>query len=155
METATGNEGLLVNVDEIPLVSSENLAFNQNECSICYQKIEPGIQVRILPCNHAYHDDCIRGWFRIESNCPICRLELPRIRLRHESSGVNSIDSSANIYIRTPSVASEPRRVSSSRNRRNQSRIRRNQSRIRQNQRSQSRNNRRYRNRSSSQNSRD
>ena len=28
---------------------------------------------KVLPCNHGFHLDCILGWFRESSVCPVCR----------------------------------------------------------------------------------
>jgi hypothetical protein len=30
-----------------------------------------------LPCNHSYHEDCVRKWLRLQHTCPTCRHALP------------------------------------------------------------------------------
>lgn len=42
-------------------------------CSICLKDIEVGDTYTNLRCNHMFHTDCIRTWFCIKTNCPLCR----------------------------------------------------------------------------------
>ncbi len=39
-------------------------------CSVCH---EPLRGTRVLPCGHAFCDDCITRWFREHTTCPSCR----------------------------------------------------------------------------------
>ena len=43
------------------------------ECSICMDDVEIGTEVTILPCDHWFHDDCIRHWLKEHDTCPHCR----------------------------------------------------------------------------------
>ena len=45
-------------------------------CTICLEDFSIGDHIRILPCNHIYHKDCIDEWIMKENNCPICRKEV-------------------------------------------------------------------------------
>ena len=50
-----------------------------NECPICYQKIDEKDLCK-LPCNHCYHDSCLRQNFNSTGrhrNCPYCRSPYP------------------------------------------------------------------------------
>ncbi len=42
-------------------------------CSICLKDIEVGDTYTSLKCDHMFHTDCIRTWFCIKTNCPLCR----------------------------------------------------------------------------------
>ncbi|KAG8177129.1 hypothetical protein JTE90_012012 [Oedothorax gibbosus] len=41
-------------------------------CSICRQNYSTGDELRVLPCMHAFHVNCIDPWLRISATCPDC-----------------------------------------------------------------------------------
>jgi hypothetical protein len=52
---------------------SENL-----ECPICFESMQRSSTgersaVKVLPCSHAFHSDCIAKWCRVDAQCPTCR----------------------------------------------------------------------------------
>lgn len=46
-------------------------------CPICLDPLSSTDNVRTLPCNHVYHDDCVKVWL-VSCNpyCPTCRHDL-------------------------------------------------------------------------------
>ena len=48
---------------------------NNIDCSICLDTLKSGDKVIKLNCDHLFHKDCIKDWFRgkTEKNCPLCR----------------------------------------------------------------------------------
>ena len=55
------------------------LKFNkkdQKDCQVCLEKLEKGVMVMQMPCNHEFHENCLRGWLTQHYTCPICRYEL-------------------------------------------------------------------------------
>ncbi|KAI1373725.1 hypothetical protein F4677DRAFT_455756 [Hypoxylon crocopeplum] len=46
-------------------------------CSICTEDFAVGQDVRVLPCDHKYHPQCIDPWLvNVSGTCPLCRLDL-------------------------------------------------------------------------------
>lgn len=52
-------------------------------CPICLQVYKSGIDLRILPCGHYYHNRCVDEWLRIATNCPLCKAP---ISLNHDDN---------------------------------------------------------------------
>ena len=47
------------------------------DCPVCQEKYEPGERCKLLPCQHAFHPNCILPWLKVHNTCPVCRFELP------------------------------------------------------------------------------
>lgn len=46
-------------------------------CSICTDDFTKGEEVRVLPCNHKFHPDCVDPWLlNVSGTCPLCRIDL-------------------------------------------------------------------------------
>ncbi|KAF9427881.1 E3 ubiquitin-protein ligase rnf13 [Podila epigama] len=46
-------------------------------CSICLGEYETNDRIRILPCNHEYHAECVDIWLTHKStHCPLCKHDL-------------------------------------------------------------------------------
>jgi hypothetical protein len=42
------------------------------ECSICAEEFSKGQDIRLLPCNHKYHPECVDPWLlNVSSTCPL------------------------------------------------------------------------------------
>ncbi|KAE8913736.1 hypothetical protein PF005_g2674 [Phytophthora fragariae] len=42
-------------------------------CCICLNDYEPTQSLRVLPCAHHFHKDCVDEWLLVNSTCPTCR----------------------------------------------------------------------------------
>lgn len=43
-------------------------------CAVCLNDMTPTHDVRVLSCNHVFHDECILTWIlRNHGNCPLCK----------------------------------------------------------------------------------
>lgn len=63
---------------KIPLMKykdiSENIKSNNILCSICQNNFKKYNKIRLLNCNHVYHQRCIDKWLlEMSHKCPICR----------------------------------------------------------------------------------
>ena len=45
-------------------------------CVICQEEIQTLNMSRIRPCNHCFHEDCLREWFTQNPRCPTCRYDI-------------------------------------------------------------------------------
>ncbi|XP_020196222.1 E3 ubiquitin-protein ligase RHA2A [Aegilops tauschii subsp. strangulata] len=59
--------------------SSEEAAAKQpaagEECCVCLSRIRAGEATRRLPCEHAFHRDCVDRWLALcKRTCPLCRV---------------------------------------------------------------------------------
>jgi hypothetical protein len=45
-------------------------------CSICLTDYEAGERLRVLPCRHVFHRECLDPWLARNANCPNCRTNL-------------------------------------------------------------------------------
>ena len=50
---------------------------SESHCPVCYADFEVGTLVKMLPCGHFFHHDCIGMWL-VEKhlNCPVCRQDV-------------------------------------------------------------------------------
>ncbi|KAF2795269.1 hypothetical protein K505DRAFT_374041 [Melanomma pulvis-pyrius CBS 109.77] len=46
-------------------------------CSICTDDFEQGQDIRLLPCSHKFHPECVDPWLlNVSGTCPLCRVDL-------------------------------------------------------------------------------
>ncbi|XP_059843677.1 uncharacterized protein si:ch211-59o9.10 [Hypanus sabinus] len=51
-------------------------AAGKTQCHICFNDYSSGEKLRILPCLHDYHSQCIDRWLKGHISCPICRVDV-------------------------------------------------------------------------------
>ncbi|KAF8726036.1 hypothetical protein HU200_020621 [Digitaria exilis] len=70
-----GNEGgggvLAAGTDKERVVSAEDAV-----CCICLARYVDNDELRLLPCGHFFHKDCVDKWLKINALCPLCKAEL-------------------------------------------------------------------------------
>ncbi|MBA0831427.1 hypothetical protein Goarm_015896 [Gossypium armourianum] len=47
------------------------------DCLICLEELEIGIDASQMPCSHAFHCNCIGKWLKVSHYCPVCRFAMP------------------------------------------------------------------------------
>lgn len=55
------------------ITTNDILSSKQTACVICMSPFKNGQRIRVLPCQHEYHNKCIARWLKMNSSCPICR----------------------------------------------------------------------------------
>jgi len=66
-----------------------------SQCAICIADFEANESIRVLPCKHCFHKDCVDSWLLMNGTCPICRRHIVAAKNnqsnqneQRESSGV-------------------------------------------------------------------
>ncbi|EFR05117.1 RING-7 protein [Nannizzia gypsea CBS 118893] len=64
-----------------PSASAAGSAASEREpsttCPICTDEFVRGQDVRLLPCNHSFHPECVDPWLvDVSGTCPLCRINL-------------------------------------------------------------------------------
>jgi len=52
---------------------TEELIAEQPSCSICYDEFMCENTATLLPCKHAFDNECIVTWLKLHNTCPVCR----------------------------------------------------------------------------------
>lgn len=63
------------------------LSAEDSECCICLSAYDDGAELRILPCGHHFHCNCIDKWLYINSTCPLCKYDI----LKSSNHGDNEV----------------------------------------------------------------
>lgn len=45
-------------------------------CAVCRLEFERDDEVRLLPCKHYYHPECVGEWLKHNKTCPVCSKEV-------------------------------------------------------------------------------
>eukprot|EP00163_Fabomonas_tropica_P030034 TRINITY_DN6653_c0_g1_i1.p1 TRINITY_DN6653_c0_g1~~TRINITY_DN6653_c0_g1_i1.p1 ORF type:complete len:336 (+),score=31.97 TRINITY_DN6653_c0_g1_i1:562-1569(+) len=88
-------------VDDLPMIMiDKTLVSNELACSVCTSNFEYKEKAMKLPCNHIFHSDCIKPWFKTAHTCPMCRHEIPTSQETNkgsETGGVGAASSSSDL----------------------------------------------------------
>lgn len=60
-------------ITQCPAKKYLDVEHDDDACSICINQLEPDDLVRILPCEHIFHSECIYDWMCKSLSCPLCR----------------------------------------------------------------------------------
>ena len=64
-------------IDKLPLTKFKKKKFTENyQCIICMEEFEEKEKVKLLPCGHIFHDNCIKQWLLKQKTCPFCKDEI-------------------------------------------------------------------------------
>ena len=64
------------NLKKIEILENNISNYKNLTCNICLENFQIGNILRILECNHEFHENCILTWLKKNNTCPVCRHEL-------------------------------------------------------------------------------
>ena len=70
------SERAIQNLKTIEVKDNNINEYKNITCNICLDTFEIGNILRILECNHEFHEKCIITWLKQNNTCPVCRHEL-------------------------------------------------------------------------------
>ena len=51
---------------------SKGQSVHNETCNVCLEDFIEGEDIKLLQCNHGFHDECIRKWIVQKGKCPVC-----------------------------------------------------------------------------------
>lgn len=51
-------------------------ADGDDSCTICCEAFKEGESLRLLPCFHRYHENCVDRWLQQSRTCPVCKHDI-------------------------------------------------------------------------------
>ncbi|XP_067938483.1 E3 ubiquitin-protein ligase RNF126-B-like isoform X2 [Watersipora subatra] len=89
-------------IEKLPTVKITSRQVEMNvQCSVCFDDFTLNEDVKVLPCKHHYHKDCIVPWLELHGTCPVCRIDL-------NGSDTTTTEFEANIGETLGSIETEP-----------------------------------------------
>jgi hypothetical protein len=59
---------------------------DHNQCGICLADYVEEDKLRVLPCSHCYHSNCVDSWLKLKATCPTCRSHIITGRQEEDES---------------------------------------------------------------------
>uniref|UniRef100_A0A6T6C4K2 RING-type E3 ubiquitin transferase n=1 Tax=Compsopogon caeruleus TaxID=31354 RepID=A0A6T6C4K2_9RHOD len=54
-------------------------------CPICMESYVASEELRLLPCLHGFHVNCVDSWLRLKGTCPVCRWKIQDTAFEEDS----------------------------------------------------------------------
>ena len=65
---------------------------NHTTCTVCLQEMLADEMAVRLPCQHLFHEQCVRTWLGKQHTCPTCRKELPTPKREGEGPPLDLVE---------------------------------------------------------------
>ena len=60
-------------------------------CAICMQQYKVNDELRILPCGHEFHCECVDKWLPMKKICPLCRHDVTKKMTSNQNNGDENV----------------------------------------------------------------
>lgn len=60
-------------LNQLPTYKFDANTQEKAQCRVCLCDYENDEEIKILPCLHKYHKECIDEWLKDKTECPVCR----------------------------------------------------------------------------------
>ncbi|KAG5859868.1 E3 ubiquitin-protein ligase [Encephalitozoon hellem] len=60
-------------LQEVMYKDQSDVSDDTYHCAICFDNYIPGIKLKLLPCGHHFHQECIDEWLDLKDTCPLCK----------------------------------------------------------------------------------
>jgi hypothetical protein len=80
-------------------IKGENIFIqsSKSNCIICFDDYINNEEIKMLPCDHFYHNKCINSWLQISQTCPLCRRNIVTNRYSIEDTDSNEDEDELNV----------------------------------------------------------
>lgn len=126
--TSTERGASLTNIKKFPKFeyTSAHLSLmkeiGQSEtCTICLGDYEGGEELRLLPCGHCFHAECIDAWLQINRICPMCKVDVYELYLQEEKKNTHRKKEQKNMRKKAKSKAKADAKAMKKRRKKNKS----------------------------------
>ena len=65
-----------VQIKNLPIDLYKKGKYNNDKCIICQYEYKFREKVKLLPCKHIFHPECIDEWLKNEKKCPFCKSDV-------------------------------------------------------------------------------
>ncbi|KAL0144902.1 hypothetical protein V8B55DRAFT_1456862 [Mucor lusitanicus] len=96
-------EQVIESLQKRPLTDKEKS--QEADCAVCKDQFESQEQVIELPCEHIFHDECIKPWLKLNSTCPVCRHSVLPDQQEQDSNNNSNAGNNSGPNDNTPSDA--------------------------------------------------
>ena len=80
LEDNVGNVSKGLNAQQfesLPITKYNKEKYSENfQCIICMEEFNEREKVKLLPCGHIFHPNCIKEWLMKQKSCPFCKSEI-------------------------------------------------------------------------------
>jgi len=73
-------------IDKLQTLSYDEGRNQPGECPICLEGFKLPDSIKVTPCRHVFHEDCLAHWLQKACTCAVCRRDLVKAAERSETS---------------------------------------------------------------------